>query len=198
MYTMTLLAQKGGTGKTTLAINLAVVAETEARRAVPFDPVPQARLDGACFTVIKTATHPESSAEASNSPARNGSGRKLDRLTRILAWVRRGHPTTVQRSGMEAGEEPSATVFVPVLGHRRPRLGNGQLDCRLAAIPRLAQVTEREPGSRMEPGSHLACPSGRFRGSPRGGTSRVARQRTRDASRFADPGAARNSIACSC
>ena len=60
MYTLTLLAQKGGTGKTTLA----VVAETEARRAVPFDPVPQARLDGACSAVIETATHPESSALA--------------------------------------------------------------------------------------------------------------------------------------
>ena len=64
MYTLTLLAQKGGTGKTTLAINLAVVAETEARRAVPFDPVPQARLDGACSAVIETATHPETSALA--------------------------------------------------------------------------------------------------------------------------------------
>ena len=42
MYTLALLAQKGGMGKTTLAINLAVVAETEGRRAVLIDLDPQA------------------------------------------------------------------------------------------------------------------------------------------------------------
>ena len=46
MYTLTLLAQKGGTGKTTLAINLAVVAETEGRRAVLIDLDPQASAAG--------------------------------------------------------------------------------------------------------------------------------------------------------
>lgn len=37
MYTLTLLAQKGGTGKTTLAINLSIAAEAAGWRAALVD-----------------------------------------------------------------------------------------------------------------------------------------------------------------
>lgn len=42
MYTLTLIAQKGGTGKTTLAINLSVAAEASGGRAALVDLNPQA------------------------------------------------------------------------------------------------------------------------------------------------------------
>ena len=42
MYTLTLIAQKGGTGKTTLAINLSVAAEAAGWRAALVDLDPQA------------------------------------------------------------------------------------------------------------------------------------------------------------
>ena len=46
MYAITLVAQKGGTGKTTLAINLAVAAEAGGHRAVLIDLDPQASAAG--------------------------------------------------------------------------------------------------------------------------------------------------------
>ena len=46
MYTLTLLAQKGGTGKTTLAINLSVAAEASGWRAALVDLDPQASAAG--------------------------------------------------------------------------------------------------------------------------------------------------------
>ena len=46
MYTITLVAQKGRTGKTTLAINLAVAAEAVGHRAVLIDLDPQASAAG--------------------------------------------------------------------------------------------------------------------------------------------------------
>ncbi len=46
MYTLTLMAQKGGTGKTTLAIHLAVAAEQAGRRAALVDLDPQASAAG--------------------------------------------------------------------------------------------------------------------------------------------------------
>ncbi len=46
MYTLTLIAQKGGTGKTTLAINLSVAAERAGWRAALVDLDPQASAAG--------------------------------------------------------------------------------------------------------------------------------------------------------
>ena len=46
MYTLTMLAQKGGTGKTTLAINLSVAAEALGLRAALVDLDPQASAAG--------------------------------------------------------------------------------------------------------------------------------------------------------
>lgn len=46
MYTLTVLAQKGGTGKTTIAINLAVVAEASGLRVALLDLDPQASAAG--------------------------------------------------------------------------------------------------------------------------------------------------------
>ena len=46
MYTLTLLAQKGGTGKTTLAINLSIAAEAAGWRAALVDLDPQASAAG--------------------------------------------------------------------------------------------------------------------------------------------------------
>ena len=46
MYAISLVAQKGGTGKTTLAINLAVAAEAGGHRAVLIDLDPQASAAG--------------------------------------------------------------------------------------------------------------------------------------------------------
>ena len=46
MYTLTLIAQKGGTGKTTLAINLSVAAEAAGWRAALVDLDPQASAAG--------------------------------------------------------------------------------------------------------------------------------------------------------
>ena len=46
MYTLTLIAQKGGTGKTTLAINLSVAAEQAGWRAAILDLDPQASAAG--------------------------------------------------------------------------------------------------------------------------------------------------------
>ena len=46
MYTLTLIAQKGGTGKTTLAINLSVAAETGGWRTAILDLDPQASAAG--------------------------------------------------------------------------------------------------------------------------------------------------------
>ncbi len=46
MYTLTLLAQKGGTGKTTLALNLAVAAEAAGWRTALVDLDPQASAAG--------------------------------------------------------------------------------------------------------------------------------------------------------
>lgn len=46
MYTLTLVAQKGGVGKTTLAINLAVAAEAAGWRAALVDLDPQASAAG--------------------------------------------------------------------------------------------------------------------------------------------------------
>ena len=46
MYTIALLAQRGGTGKTTLAINLAVAAEAVGRRTALVGLDPQARAAG--------------------------------------------------------------------------------------------------------------------------------------------------------
>ncbi len=83
MYTLTLVAQKGGTSKTTLAINLSVAAERAGWRAALVDLDPQAsaagwsdyrdaetpavaavRRHGADLVVIDTAPHSESSALA--------------------------------------------------------------------------------------------------------------------------------------
>ncbi len=46
MYTITLIAQKGGTGKTTLAINLSVAAELAGWRTAILDLDPQASATG--------------------------------------------------------------------------------------------------------------------------------------------------------
>lgn len=46
MYTVTLIAQKGGTGKTTLAINFAVAAEALGLRTALVDLDPQASAAG--------------------------------------------------------------------------------------------------------------------------------------------------------
>ena len=46
MYTLTLIAQKGGTGKTTLAINLSVAAEIGGWRTAILDLDPQASAAG--------------------------------------------------------------------------------------------------------------------------------------------------------
>ena len=46
MYTVALIAQKGGTGKTTLAINLAVAAEAAGQRTALVDLGPQASAAG--------------------------------------------------------------------------------------------------------------------------------------------------------
>ena len=78
MYTVTLIAQKGGTGKTTLAINLAVAAEAGGFRTALVDLDPQASAAGwgdhregdrpavstARLAVIDTAPHSEAAALA--------------------------------------------------------------------------------------------------------------------------------------
>ena len=46
VYTIALVAQKGGTGQATLAINLAVAAEAVGHRAVLIDLDPQASAAG--------------------------------------------------------------------------------------------------------------------------------------------------------
>ena len=46
MYTLTLIAQKGGTGKTTLAINLSVAAELDGWQVALVDIDPQASAAG--------------------------------------------------------------------------------------------------------------------------------------------------------
>ena len=46
MYTLALIAQKGGTGKTTLAINLSVAAEAAGWRVALVDLDPQASAAG--------------------------------------------------------------------------------------------------------------------------------------------------------
>ncbi len=76
MYTLTLIAQKGGTGKTTLAINLSVAAgwgDHRNRDRPAVAAVPATRLEaalqavrghGADLAVIDTAPHSESAALA--------------------------------------------------------------------------------------------------------------------------------------
>ena len=65
MYTISLVAQKDGTGKTTLAINLAVAAEAGGHRAVLIDLDPQASAAGwGDHRTLDTAPHSESSALA--------------------------------------------------------------------------------------------------------------------------------------
>ena len=213
MYTLTLLAQKSGTGETTLAINLAVVAETEARRAVPFDPVPQARLDGACSAVMDTATHPESSVLAPagatifSVPVRIGSSPHV-RVTEGTSL----QFTRPQRIGKEA-RAPDAHSGIgpegPSLDGAAIRDGGGRgaerHGLRAAARQPAAEARQRSTrqplgsGTPARPGdgagagvSNGAGQSPRQSGRPlqgfaSGGTSRVARQRTRDASCFADP-----------
>ena len=71
MYTVTLIAQKGGTGKTTLAINLAVAAEADGLQTALVDLDPQASAAGwgdhresDRLAVIDTAPHSEATALA--------------------------------------------------------------------------------------------------------------------------------------
>ena len=61
MHTLTLIAKKGGTGKTTLAINLSVAAVPATRLAATLQAV---RSHGADIAVIDTAPHSESAALA--------------------------------------------------------------------------------------------------------------------------------------
>ena len=87
MYTVALIAQKGGTGKTTLAVSLAVAAGQVGMTSIIVDLDPQA-------TACKSRSAPTCSATAPSSATRARSDRPPRNTTREGRGPRKSYKST--------------------------------------------------------------------------------------------------------
>ena len=159
MYTVTVLAQKGGTGKTTIVINLAVAAEASGLRVALLDLDPQASAAG-------WGDQPRQHRPAVAAvPA--------SRLAGALATAVRSHGADLALIDTAPHSESTALAAARVADLALIPLRPGVLDLRaLGTTADICQLARVPDGGRAEPGSAARAPAG-----PSGGCDRGVRAR---------------------